>query len=98
MNTRQRSARRRAGGTTSRTSPARLQHVKAILASQQMPGLPPDVADRIRRALAVEAADRAGAAASESHQPVRIPRPRTGKQRPPLTHLVPWPRRATHAA
>ncbi len=80
------------------TRTPRLPDVTAILASQQMPGLPSDAADRIRRALAAESADRAAAAARETHTPIRLPRPRTGRELPPLIHVVPRPRQAPAAA
>lgn len=77
-----------------RTSRARTRDVTAILASTQLPGLPPDAADRIRRALAAESAGRAEADDAASYAVIRIPRPRSGKERPPLTRLVPRPRPA----
>lgn len=89
-----RSAYRPAGAGIWRTSPACRKHVTAILASTQLPGLPLEAADRIRRALAAESAGRAAVAAAGSHTSIRIPRPRSGKERPPLTHLVPQPRHA----
>jgi len=99
MDTGYRSARPAAGGRTWRTSSPSLPDVTAILASQQLPGLPVKAAERISRALAAESAGRAAAAAArETHTPVRIPRPRTGKELPPLTHVVPRPRRAPAAA
>jgi hypothetical protein len=97
MDTGYRSPRPPAGGNTWTTLPPRLPDVKGILASQQFPGLPPEADDRVRRALAAESARRV-AAASETRTPVSIPRPRTGKQPPPLTHLVPRPRQAPAAA
>lgn len=95
MDTGHRSARPAAGGNAWTPS---LPDVTAILASQQMPGLPSDAADRISRALAAESASRLAAAARETHTPTRIPRPRTGKELPPLIHVVPRPRQAPAAA
>jgi hypothetical protein len=97
MDTGHRSARRPAGGDTRRTSPGRMKDVTAILASTQLPGLPPEAADRIRRALAAESAGRAAADDAGSYAAIRIPRPRSGKALPPLTHLVPRPRHAPAA-
>jgi hypothetical protein len=77
-----------------RTSPLSLPDVTGLLASQQFPGLPSRAAGRISQALAAESVDRATAADRETHTPVRIPRPRTGKELPPLTHVVPRPRQA----
>jgi hypothetical protein len=98
MDTGYQSARPPTGRRTWRTSPPSLPDVTGLLASQQFPGLPSKAADRISQALAAESVDRAAAAARETHTPVRIPRPRTGKQLPPLTHVVPRPRQATAAA
>ena len=94
MDAGQRSARPATGGNAWTPS---LPDVTAILASQQMPGLPADAADRISRAIAAESAGRAAAAARETHTPIRVPRPRTGKELPPLIHVVPRPRQATAA-
>jgi hypothetical protein len=95
MDTGHRPARPRAGGRT-RKARLSLPDVTALLASVQLPGLPADAADRIRKALAAESADRA-AAARETHAPVHLPPPRTGKELPPLTRVVPLPREATAA-
>ena len=98
MDSGDRSARRPAGaGDTRRTSSASMKDVTAILASAQLPGLPPEAADRIRRALAAESASRAAADDSASYAVIRMPKPRSGKERPPLPHLVPRPRHAQAA-
>jgi hypothetical protein len=94
MDTAYRSARSLAGRRTWRTPKPGLPDVTGLLASQQFPGLPSRAADRIREALATESVDRAAAAARETHTPVRVPRPRTGKELPPLTHVIPRPRQA----
>ncbi len=91
------SARRPAGrGDARRASSARKKDVTAILTSTQLPELPPATADRIRAALAAESASRAEADGA-SYAAMQIPRPRTGTELPPLTHLVPRPRHAPAA-
>lgn len=97
MDTGYRSPRPSAGGRTRRTSSPSRREVTAILASQQFPGLPSAAVGRITRALATESAARAAAAARETHTPIRIPRPRTGRELPPLTRVIPRPRRALAA-
>jgi hypothetical protein len=96
MDTGYRSDRPQSDGNGSPKAPTRLVEVAAMLARQQLPELPAGAADRIRQALAAESADRA--AVSESPAPVRIPRPRSGKECPPLALLVPGPRRSPEAA
>jgi len=98
MDTGYRSARHLAGRRTWRTPKPGLPDVTGLLASQQFPGLPSGAADRIRQALAAESVNRAEAAARETHAPVRVPRPRTGKELPPLTHVIPRPRQAAPSA
>lgn len=98
MDTAYRSARPPAGRRTWRTPKPNLPDVTGLLASQQFLGLPSETADRISQALAAESVDRAAAAARETHTPIRLPRPRTGKELPPLTHVIPRPRQATAAA
>jgi hypothetical protein len=98
MDTGHQSDRLQAGGKGSRTSLARMPDVAGILASQQLPGLTPAAADRIRRALAAESASRVAAAGGDSRVPLRIPRPRAGTQPPALNRLVPQPRTAEEAA
>jgi hypothetical protein len=97
MDTGHRSAPSPAGGGTRPASPAPRKEVTAILASTQLPGLPPEAADRIKRALAAESASRAAADEAGSYAANRIPCPRSGKALPPLTHLVPRPRPAPAA-
>jgi hypothetical protein len=97
MDSEYRSARPQAGHRTRRTSSPSLPDVTGLLASQQFPGLPSQAADRISQALAAESADRATAAGRETQAPIRVPRPRTGRELPPLTRVVPRPRQA-HAA
>jgi hypothetical protein len=98
MDTRHQSDRLRAGSKGSRTSSPRLPDVAGILASQQLPGLAPGAADRIRRALAAESASRVAAAGSDSQAPLWIPQPRAGTLPPALGELVPQPRTAEEAA
>jgi hypothetical protein len=97
MDSGHRSAGRPAGrGDARRASSARKKDVTAMLASTELPGLPPEAADRIRAALAAESASRAEANGA-SYAAMEIPRPRPGAELPPLTHLVPRPRRAPAA-
>lgn len=98
MDTGFRSARPTAGRRTWRTPKPGLPDVTGLLASQQFPGLPSQAADRITQALAAESGSRAASAARETHTPIRLPRPRTGKELPPLTHVIPRPRQAAAAA
>jgi hypothetical protein len=97
MNTGSLSGLPQSDGNGSPQAPTRLVEVAAMLARQQLPELPPGAADRIRQALAAESADRV-AAVSESPAPIWLPRPRSGKEFPPLTLLVPGPRRSPDAA
>jgi hypothetical protein len=71
--------------------------MRGLLTSLQFPGLPPEAADRISQALAAESHDRAAAAARETRTPIRVPRPRTGRELPPLTRVVPRPRQPAAA-
>ena len=96
MDTGYRSDRPQSNGNGSPKAPTRLVEVAAMLARQQLPELPPGAADRIRQALAAESADRA--TVSEPRTPIRLPRPRSGKECPPLILLVPQPRRSPDAA
>lgn len=98
MDTGYQSARPPGGRRTRRTSLPSLPAVTGLLASQQFPGLSSEAADRISQALGAESLDRAAAAARETHAPIRVPRPRTGKELPPLTRVIPRPRQATAAA
>jgi hypothetical protein len=98
MDTGYRSARPAAGLRTPRTPKPGLPDVASLLASLQFPGLPSQGADRIAQALAAESDARAALAARETHTPIRLPRPRTGKELPPLTHVIPRPRQAVAAA
>jgi hypothetical protein len=98
MDTGFRSARPAAGRRTWRTEKPGHPDVTGLLASQQFPGLPTQAADRIRQALAAESGGRAAAAARETHPPIQLPRPRTGKELPPLTHVIPRPRQAAATA
>jgi hypothetical protein len=98
MDTGHLSARPRAGRRTWRTSSPSLPDVPGLLATLQFPGLPPDAADRISQALAAESLDRAAAAtARETRAPIWVPRPRTGKELPPLTRVIPRPRQPSAA-
>ena len=94
MHTGYRSARPPTGRRTRRSSSPSRPDVRGLLASQQFPGLPSEAADRISQALAAESADRAAAAARETQAPIGVPLPRTGKELPPLTRVVPRPRQA----
>lgn len=98
MDTGYRSARPAAGRHTRSAPEPGFTDVTGLLASQEFPGLPSQAADRIMQALAAESRDRAAAVARETQTPIRVPRPRTGKELPPLTHVIPRPRQAAAAA
>lgn len=95
MDTGYRSARSPSGRSARRTSSPSRPDVRGLLASLQFPGLPPKAADRISQALAAESYYRT--AARETRTPIRVPRPRTGKELPPLTRVVPRPRQPAAA-
>jgi hypothetical protein len=95
MDTGYRSARPPTGRSTRRSASPSRPDMRGLLASQRFPGLPSEAADRISQALAAESARRA--AARETHPSIRAPRPRTGKELPPLTRVVPRPRQPAAA-
>ena len=77
----------------------RLPDVSGILARQELPALPADAANRIRRALAAESASRelAGGAAYTADLVSLLPRQRNGREHRPPGRYVPAPRDAGHA-
>lgn len=77
----------------------RLPDVSGILARQDLPALPADAADRIRRALAAESVSRelAGASAYTANLVSLLPRQRDGRELPPPGRDVPAPRDSGHA-
>jgi hypothetical protein len=76
----------------------RLPDVSGILASQELPALPADAADRIRRALAAESVSRELARGSTYATDLvsLLPRQRNGRELPPPGRYVPAPRDAWH--